>query len=121
VDPRRIVVIANNVDPEALRNWDQRFQPISDGAARGGFTFVSVPVLQSDLFDLIKSETASVHDLAADDTDLRAQCAAEADSSKREAIGRKIVHRRMARSLSRNLQDVWKASPLAAAVQSVAA
>lgn len=119
VDPSRIVVIPNAFEfPDEL---PVKMAPIIKKAEAAGFHVVNVPIMKSDLFDLVKDEKETIFELAADETDFNALLAKETKEAKRDELGRKKVLRRMARSMARNLSTVWAATPMAAAATAPAA
>jgi len=115
VDPARIVVVANNIEyPKDMHN---RLGPVLAAAKKAGFHFHPMGVLKSDLFDEVKDSKKCIIELADDTTDYGPLIAAENDEKKRDELGRKVTVRRMARSLARNIRDVWAATPMGTVVE----
>lgn len=113
VDASRIVVIGNSI--EFPKEMPIKLASIFSAARMAGFHFSNTSIIKSDLFDLVKDADKSISDLAADETDLNALIVAEIDENNLAQLGRRVVHRRMARHLARNLKDVWASTPMGAA------
>lgn len=118
VDTCRIVVIANNIEfPDELPT---KLAPIFAAAKKTGFHFAGVPIVKSDLFDLVKDADLPIFELAEDETDFNALIAAETNEKKLAELGRKKTWRRMAKSLARNMRAVWESTPMGATATAAA-
>jgi hypothetical protein len=107
VDPYRIVVIFNQVDPQI--DLQTIFDPIFKFAAASGACMVSelATVWQSDLFALIRGTNESLQDIINDPRDLKAQIRCESDMQVKVELVRRLSIQRLALGVQENLDLVF--------------
>ncbi len=91
-----------------IQEADAIFKPLRDVAPEVGYEVCAVPVLFSDVYQLLKDRKATVFDVAADTTDFNAQARQHRGDIKRlEDIGKAMVVRDMAEVACVNLRAVF--------------
>lgn len=109
VDPGRIVVLPNDIDPD--EGLDS-FRKLVLAAKKFGFHFCAVAIPQNPKFDAFNADERSVMEIAADDTDYDAAIATQTDDERRHQLTQASLLRDRARALAGKMKQVWGASPL---------
>lgn len=111
VDPRRIVVLPNDIEipEEAPAN----FRKLALAAEKFGFHFCEVVVPQYRRFDAFNLDKRPVTEIAADDFDFDAAIAAEIDIDKRHSLTQAACLSSRSRTIAGRMREVWFGSPLA--------
>lgn len=113
VAPERILIVATQV--QDLLAFDADFGSIADFAAEQGCTFVPVPMLYSDVYDLLKGDKRSVIEVADHPFDVNAaKAACQGDPKKLEAHGQAVVIQDLALDAAENLRELFAATPILA-------
>lgn len=106
ISAHQIRIIPNAV--EDFREADIIFAPIREKAREIGYQVCPVPVLWSDIFQMLKDRPASVFDVAANRTDFRTEVQRmKGDPAALEGLGRAMVARDLAEDAAHNLREVF--------------
>lgn len=111
VDPRRIVVLPNDIEfPEEAH---ENFRKLALAAEKFGFHFCKFVIPQFPKFDVFNLDKRPVAEIAADDYDFDAAIAAETDRAKKHSLTQAMCLSGRARTIAGTLKEVWSGSPLA--------
>lgn len=106
IQPERIRILPNAI--EDVREFEVVFAPLVEKAQQIGYMVCPVPVLYSDVFQMLKDRPATVFDVAGNRTDFRAEIRhAQGDHAALEDLGRAMVVRDLAEDAASNLREVF--------------